>query len=329
MYKTLKDKKKLKSDKEFKDNTIHELVEGIKREYKEPDKPIVDLRPSWFTAEQDKLEIKNEDTYNSIFKESLEDFLTCCSETVIKLLNPGDIKIDTIVFSGRASQFSSLRERVIKSLENMGCNAVKVDDLLPTCNCGDHLKTCVAIGALKYQCFFNNNESFRIENKNIYSKIAVVYWGRRDGRFDVRVNYLIDPQSANWDDADFINGTWCKEFCASLNISEHLPGKNLFYIQTSLDESRIKRLFKKVYLNDPASQNDLNWAFVNILFKQRIVDSVPFSISLRISKDNKILDRRIGNALLSDTKLLENVEDNILYKRSMWPFITKLNENEY
>ena len=56
---------------------------------------------------------------------------------------------------------------------------------------------------------------------------------------------------------------------------------------------------------------------------------MPFSISLRISKDNKILDRRIGNALLSDTKLLENVEDNILYKRSMWPFITKLNENEY
>ena len=156
-----------------------------------------------------------------------------------------------------------------------------------------------------------------------------MYWGRRDGRFDVRVNYLIDPQSANWDDADFINGTWCKEFCASLNISEHLPGKNLFYIQTSLDESRIKSLFKKVYLNDPTSPNDLNWAFVNILFKQRIVDSVPFSISLRISKDNKILDRRIGNALLSDTKLLENVEDNILYKRSMWPFITKLNENEY
>ena len=84
-----------------------------------------------------------------------------------------------------------------------------------------------------------------------------------------------------------------------------------------------------MYLNDPTSPNDLNWAFVNILFKQRIVDSVPFSISLRISKDNKILDRRIGNALLSDTKLLENVEDNILYKRSMWPFITKLNENEY
>ena len=72
----------------------------------------------------------------------------------------------------------------------------------------------------------------------------------------------------------------------------------------------------------------MDWAFVNILFKQRIVDPKPLEISLRISKDNKILDRRIGKALLTDTKLLENVEDNILYKRSMWPFITKLNENE-
>lgn len=329
MYKALKDKKKLKPDNGFTDNTIHELVEGIKREYKETDESIVDLRPSWFTAEQEGLEIEKEDTYNSIFKESLEDFLTCCSETVLKLLNPGDIKIDTIVFSGRASQFSSLRERVIKSLESMGCNVVKVDDLLPTCNCGDHLKTCVAIGALKYQSFFNNNDSFRIENKNIYSKIAVVYWGRRDGKYDVRVNFLIDPQSENWDDAEFINGTWCKEFCATINVSDHLTGKKLYYIQTSLDEERIQKLFKKVYLNDSTNQNDLNWAFVNILFKQRIVDSKPFEVSLRISKDNKILDRRIGNALLSDTKLLENVEDNILYKRSMWPFITKLNENEY
>ena len=57
MYKALKDKKKLKSDKEFKENTIHELIEGIKREYKETDESIIDLRPSWFTLEQNGLEI--------------------------------------------------------------------------------------------------------------------------------------------------------------------------------------------------------------------------------------------------------------------------------
>lgn len=60
----------------------------------------------------------------------------------------------------------------------MSGKTIKIDDLLPTYNCGDCLKTCVAIGALKYQSFFNNNESFRIENKNLYSKIAVVYWGK-------------------------------------------------------------------------------------------------------------------------------------------------------
>ena len=211
----------------------------------------------------------------------------------------------------------------------MNGEPIKVDKLSPMCNCGDYLKTCVAIGALKYQYFFNGNDAFKIENKNIYSKIAVVYWGKSKGKFGVRVNFLVDPLSENWNDAELINGTWCKEFCASLSISDHLPGKKVYYIQTCLDESHIQDLFKKIYLNDPSSRDDLNWAFVNILFKKRIVDTKPFAISLRISKDNKILDRRIGSALLLDMKMLENVEDNILYKRSMWPFITKLDKNEY
>lgn len=326
IYKTLKDKEILNDPEGIKDNTINDIVEGIKHEYQDSEESIKKIRPSWYTEEQENLKIEDTDTYDSIFKESLKDFLTCCSETVLNLLIPKGEKVDTIVFSGRASQFSSLREKVKESLKKMNDKDINVDDLLPTCNCGDHLKTCVAIGALKYQSFFNNNETFRIENKNIYSKIAVVYWGRSEGKYDVRVNFLIDPQSESWDDAEFINGTWCKEFCATINVSDHLPGKKLYYIQTSLDEERIQKLFKKVYLNDSTSQNDLNWAFVNILFKQRIVDSKPFEVSLRISKDNKILDRRIGKALLADTKLLENVEDNILYKRSMWPFITKLNE---
>lgn len=93
-----------------------------------------------------------------------------------------------------------------------------------------------------------------------------------------------------------------------------------------LNDTLIQELFKKVYLNNPSKNDDLNWAFVNILFKKRITDSKPFEVSLRISKDNKIIDRRIGSLVLNDKKLLENVEDNILYKRSMWPFITRLTD---
>lgn len=329
IYKTLKDKGKLKTPDDIMENTINDLVEGIKCDYKLSDESIRSINPNWYSAEQDELNISDTDTYRSIFEDSLNDFLVCCSDTVFKLLIPKGEKVDTLVFSGRASQFCLLHERVVKSLSTMNGEPIKVDKLSPMCNCGDYLKTCVAIGALKYQYFFNGNDAFKIENKNIYSKIAVVYWGKSKGKFGVRVNFLVDPLSENWNDAELINGTWCKEFCASLSISDHLPGKKVYYIQTCLDESHIQDLFKKIYLNDPSSRDDLNWAFVNILFKKRIVDTKPFAISLRISKDNKILDRRIGSALLLDMKMLENVEDNILYKRSMWPFITKLDKNEY
>lgn len=324
IYKTLLDKKIITKD--LDDNNIKDLTDSIKHEYNQTDKPLIQQRPTWYTKHQEYLKVSEADTYQSIFEEELHAFFTCCCKTILQLLIPNNTMIDTIVFSGRASKFSSLREKVKKALnEQQKENSVKEDKLLSIGNCGDHLKTCVAIGALKYQSFFNSNGQFKIENKNLYSKIAVVYWGKNStGGYGVCVRFLIDPQSENWEDAELINGTWCKDFSVTENISGHLAGKYLYYIQTYLDKNRIQELFKKVYQNDPSKDDELNWAFVNILYKKRIADSKPFSISLRISKDNKIIDRKIGNLVLNDTKLLENVEDNILYRRSMWPFITKL-----
>ena len=328
IYKTLLDKGIVKSDNEIDDNTIKDLTEGVKHEYNTNGEKIIDLRPNWYTRYQRILNVSKNDTYQSIFENEMDEFFTCCSKTILQLLNPNNTIIDTIVFSGRASKFSSLREKVIEALnEQQKGSSVKEDVLLPIGNCGDHLKTCVAIGALKYQSFFNSDGQFRIENKNLYSKISVVYWGKnKTGGYGVCVKTLIDPQTENWEDAELINGTWCKEFSASENISGHLTGKYLYYIQTYLKDTLIQELFKKVYLNSPSKNNDLNWAFVNILFKKRITDSKPFGVSLKISKDNKIIDRKIGSLVLNDKKLLENVEDNILYKRSMWPFITRLTD---
>lgn len=328
IYKTLLDKGIVQSENEIDDNTIKDLTEGIKHEYNTNDEKIADLRPNWYTMYQNILDVSKIDTYQGLFENEMDAFFTCCSKTILQLLNPNNTKIDTIVFSGRASKFSSLREKVIEALnEQQKGESVNEDVLLPIGNCGDHLKTCVAIGALKYQSFFNSDGPFRIENKNIYSKISVVYWGKnKTGGYGVCVKTLIDPQTENWEDAELINGTWCKEFTASENISGHLTGKFIYYIQTNLNDTLIQELFKKVYLNNPSRNDDLNWAFVNILYKKRITDSKPFDVSLRISKDNKIIDRRIGSLMLNDKKLLENVEDNILYKRSMWPFITQLTD---
>lgn len=329
IYKTLLDKGIVKKKEEFDDNTIKDLTEGIKHKYNQENEPILSKRPipDWYSKEQDNLNIEKDATYESIFSKELIPFFDCCSKTILKLLIPSETTIDTIVFSGRASQFASLREKVKEALNEQQGRPVKEDKLLPTGNCGDYLKTCVAIGALKYQNFFNGNGQFKIENKNLYSKIAVVYWGKKEtGGYGVCVKFLVDPLSENWEDAELVNGTWCKEFGASENISGHIIGKYLYYIQTHLDEKQIQDLFKKVYQKDPSRNDDLNWAFVNILYKKRITDSKPFSVSLRISRDNKIIDRRIGCLVLNDKKLLENVEDNILYKRSMWPFITKLKD---
>lgn len=303
-------------------NAMKELSVGIKKSY-DPDIKIKEQRPDWYTEYYTSLSNLSEQTYSNIFKKNIEGFLETCSKTVLELLIPQNTRIDTIVFSGRASKFSSLRDRVKNSLDELTGNNVRVDELMPTRNCGDYLKTCVAIGALKYQSFFKNNNQFKIENKNLYSKVAVVYWGRENGIYGVNVRFLLDPQSVSWSDAELINGTWCREFNAKETISNHLQGRHLYYVQTCLDENRLKELFRKIYVNDNSMKDDLNWAFVNILCKQRITDSEPFEVSLRISKDNKILERRIGTKLLLDTKLLENVEENELYRRSMWPFIVK------
>lgn len=325
--KTLVDSKIITEDLTSKHNTIKELSIGIKQDYQANQK-IKEQSPNWYKENSNQLAIDNQ-TYSDIFEESLKGFLETCSKTVLELLIPKGTIVDTIVFSGRASKFATLRNQVKASLsELMGGKTINEDELLPTANCGDHLKTCVAIGALKYQSFFNNNDSFKIENKNLYSKIAVVYWGKKNGRFGVNVKFLIDPQSEQWDNAEFINGTWCKEFSANETISDHLSGGNkyLYYIQTCLDESRLQVLFRKVYTNENTQNDDLNWAFVNILYKIPINDSKPINVSLKISKDNKIIERRIGSLLLKDAKLLENVDTNVLYRRSMWPFITTLNQ---
>lgn len=326
IYNTLQCKNKTKN-LEGKDNTIKDIIKGIKCSYKESEESIIKSQPIWYVENQSYLELEDNDTYQTLFNDSLEDFLECCSKTVLELLIPNNTKVDTIVFSGRASKFSVLRNKVKESLRNNN-SEVKEDDLLPVANSGDHLKTCVAIGALKYQSFFNNNDLFKIENKNLYSKIAVVYWGRKEGKWCVCVEFLIDPHSEKErsKEGEFINGTWCKEYSNNIEIKNFFPNKHLYYIQTYLDQKRIEELFTKVYQDDCINEDDLNWAFVNVLFKYRITENKPFIVSLRISKDNKIIDRRIGNKWLLNTKLMENIEDNILYRRSMWPFITKLKD---
>lgn len=313
-----------------KHSTIHKLTEEIKRNYVNSDVDFSEYEPDWYAKYQNVLDEKIlESSYSKLFSENLKDFVTICGETVLKLLIPDTFTIHTIVFSGRGSKFSSLRESSLRYLKSRyGENEIVVDELKPFSkkNTSDHLKTCVAVGALKYQGFFLNNEKYNIENRNIYSKLAVVYLGQVNNVYGAQVKFLVNPQTENWSDAEMINGTLCKEFAANVEISNHISHNYIYYVQTCLNEEMLKTLFNQIFEDDEPNEDDLNWAFVNILYKIRITDSKPFEVGLKISKSNKIIDRKIGDIRLIDTKLLEHVEDNILYKRSMWPFITTLDD---
>lgn len=326
IFKTLLDKGWVKADMEKKHNAIKELTTDIKKHYEDKRK-ISEINPSWLREYQDsfdKIEDLQKMNYSEIFDNAIESFINVCSKTALGCLVPKGTKVHTIVFSGRGSQFGPIRRQVLHSLKH-SMGDIKEDELIPTENCGDYLKTCVALGALSYQNYFNNDGSFRIENKNLYSKIAVIYWGNIDtGHYDVNVRYLIDPLNADWSDSKIINGSRCKEFVSNEIISNHIAGKIMYYIQTSLDEEELKELYRKVYRKDPSSKDDLNWAFVNLLFKKRVPDTKPIPVKLRISYENEIVQREIGGDILTGKKLLENVENNILYRRSMWPFITTL-----
>lgn len=336
IYNTLLEGKFLHEKIKDLPNTIKDLTSVIKRDLKFDDTKIgsnkqwlYDYYQDVFLNPQDIFEM----SYKDLFEKSFEKFLETCGNDVFTYLIPKGMKVDTIVFSGRGSQIEPLREKVLSSLRKW-CRAgseIRCETLLDTDNCGDCLKTCVALGALKYQNYFNASprndaeEHFRIENRNLYSKIAVVYYGQnKNNGFGVKVKYLLDPQACDWSDAEFRNGTWCKDFSTNVELKNCLSDYFIYFVQTSLDEDSLKSIYSVVYQTKKANVEDLRWAFVNQLYKKRLSGIKTIPVSLTISKENKVLDRQIGDLILTDRTLLENVEQSVLYRRSMWPFITSL-----
>lgn len=326
IYKSLKNRKWLKD--ETQKNALKKLISTIKKEidfseemkFSEKELEWIKEGKSDGILERD-LDGSESAGYKDLFEDSLKDYIEMCSKTALHCLLTSDQKVDTIVFSGRGSLFKPLRKRVEEVLKENNKD-VLTEELKPMEEGGDCLKTCVATGALMYQDYFSNDNIYKILNHNVYSKIAVVYWGKDDNtNTDVYVENLLDPAKEDWNDAKLISGTWCKSFDTDKNVVNSVNGKQMYFIQTCLDDVQLKSLYKKLYQNTKDAKEDLRWAFVNLLFKKKALGrEIP--ISLRISEENKIIERKIGNEVLTDEKLLEDVEQSLLYKRSMWPFIT-------
>ena len=329
IYKSLKDKEWLKD--ETQKNGLKKLVSTIKKEIDFSEETnFSEKEPEWIKEGKSDGILEKElngfkdASYKDLFESPLKDYLEMCSKTALHCLLTSDKKIDTIVFSGRGSLFKPLRKRVEDVLKGNNKD-VLTEELKPMEEGGDCLKTCVATGALMYQDYFCNDNIYKILNHNVYSKIAVVYWGKDENtNTDVYVENMLDPAKEDWNDAKLISGTWCKSFDTDKYVVNSVNGKQMYFIQTCLDDAQLKSLYKKLYQNSKDAKEDLRWAFVNLLFKKKALGK-DIPISLKISEENEIIERKIGNEFLTDKKLLEDVEQSLLYKRSMWPFITDLN----
>lgn len=261
--------------------------------------------------------------YCELLGKAFNNYIDVCSSTAIDTLLEGynDIMPNTIVFSGRASQLLPLKKSVNEHVKKLNPN-IK-EDVIKGRTSDKGLKVCVAEGALRYLDLFDENSPHKIENKNQYANVAVVYWGESEpGIFDVQVRYLLEPNKENWNDAEIINGTISKDFHCNATLDNIVSGTRVYYVQTFLGESELKELFKTKYTTVGISDdvNPLKWGFVNILFDSVIkTRNQVIDVDLEITKDNVITKRRVGVNELKDVKILENVENNILYRHSMWP----------
>ena len=275
-----------------------------------------------YLSNQSKLEIQKT-KYCELLGEAFNDYIDVCSSTAIDTLLYGykDIMPNTIVFSGRASQLLPLKKSVNEYIHKL--NPQIKEDVIMGRTSDKGLKVCVAEGALRYMDLFDENSPHKIENKNQYANVAVVYWGEsKSGVFDVQVRYLLKPNDEDWNDAEIVNGTFCKDFHGNATLDNIVSGTRVYYVQTFLGESELKKLFKTKYTKDGVSEdvNLLKWGFVNILFDSVIrTRNQVIDVELEITKDNVITKRRVGVNELKDAKILENVENNILYRHSMWP----------
>jgi hypothetical protein len=279
---------------------------------------VVDINETSMQQYQDYLVVGIKDKkYNEVFKNNIDNYLEICTKKVFELLNEN--RVDRIVFSGRASQFKPIRKKVVEYFG--GVDNVKVEELETM---GGNLKTCVAIGALKYQQYFNCNHFYGIENRNQYAKIGVVYYKMNSAHTQNNVAYkiLVDPLTENWDDAKFLNGTRCREFQFDGELSDVVNGSYIYYIQSMLDENDVISLYQGVFANEENARQNILWGLVNELFRVRVNSPMGnVSVALYIDENSTITKRRIGNTDFDNVHVLENIENNDLYRNSMWPFI--------
>lgn len=246
--------------------------------------------------------------------DKIKEYIQLCSKDILNLFL-GDSwvnEINTIVYSGRASQFQPLKD----NFSELGGETWLIDETSISQSC---LKYCVAEGAICYCQIFENeqNYGFKIINKNQYLRIGIIYEVETENKGKKKVyKELINPMNEDWEDITPINGTRYKSFEFSPTFLNLSRANKIQFIQTILEPEIVESTL---------IGNDSNpkWCFVNKLFVVStdilLGDRSNVLVKFVIDENNQIsltfneqcLPKQFGN---------ENVENNDFYINSYWPY---------
>lgn len=259
---------------------------------------------------------------NVLENQDVQKYLEICTDRIFELLigRNWSEEIDTIVFSGRGSQFAPLRTHIAELMPNCTTDSTTITT--------ENLKTCVAEGAIKYMHIFSERGQYpyRIENRNQYGKIGVVYCAFNEkNSLEVHYEVLIDPIDNRWVEEGLLrNGTRFRRFQGNSEIDLRYEEAYIYFIQTLLDEKRVKELYQAIYEGQIDNVEDMDWCFINELFKISSADIYANdrkNVKIEVSIDeNNRMTRRIQDREMRNVHVVEEIENNKFYINGAWPF---------
>ncbi len=232
----------------------------------------------------------------------------------------GNYPLNTVLFSGRSSQFfgikASLKKEVMNWVNNP--NVFFIDELNAS-----ELKNTVVQGALKYATTYRNNLRMNIINPNLQARYGVLY---------------IDPIQDNWIFKELLNpatrplkpkyesidGVAIYEY--DTDVYDADPGND--NRQNFLDLSFTSEgYFVQSYsLNTAKDWNTGQTEYISVMFKFN-KDKVSSSgtagkvpVRVVINKENE-MEIEIGNSIDDPrSPLTLDINESTSFKKSMWPF---------
>lgn len=264
-------------------------------------------------------EAKRKNSTDLINDAIMETYLKYCCEKVFQVLfgdNQWQDKIDTIVFSGRASRFLPLRRKIKELLGD--CAEEKIDDITIADN---ELKKCVAIGAIQYtHAYSSENDKNRIQivSHNQYYKLYAIYITHDEwNNSEVKCIQLIDPSSVDWDMVEVKDGTKSVGLVSDeFTISLDPEGRSVQIVQSLLSQEQLENLYRHLWFSNSPKAIIEDDCFVNEVANIPItelgdnLDDVKISIKVDV---NNNIDLRINRSRYTGEKIRENIEENRYY----------------